>query len=187
MIICPCVCLTRVCPHAHALMLCCCACTLTRSGATLPQQVFGSVVQFGALSWAVAAGAASTLTVWAVLKLMSVFRVAGGAYMHFYSSTSAYSAAADKQTVQRPAVEVVPIEVEEDLPLVAMQAALNMHGQASEHRNPRQELEWQVLQQQQQQPEQTQPTLRRRVARAAEVTQAVNGAGSASASGTEGR
>ena len=53
-------------------------------------QVSGSIAQFAALSWAAAGGAASALTVWAVLKLMSVFRFAGGAYMHFFSPRSAY-------------------------------------------------------------------------------------------------
>jgi hypothetical protein len=53
-------------------------------------QVCGSAAQFAVLSWAAAAGMASTMTTWGVLKLMSVFRFAGGAYMHFYSSDSAY-------------------------------------------------------------------------------------------------
>lgn len=53
-------------------------------------QVFGSLTQMLALSWAVSSGAGSALVVWGVLKLMSVFRFGGGAYMHFVSSTSAY-------------------------------------------------------------------------------------------------
>jgi hypothetical protein len=62
--------------------------------------VFGSLAQFAVLSWAAANGAASAFTVWAVLKLMSLFRFAGGAYVHFLSPISAYLPAADEEQQQ---------------------------------------------------------------------------------------
>jgi hypothetical protein len=53
-------------------------------------QVAGSLVQIGVLGLLAACGSGSALSVWAVLKLMSVFRFAGGAYWHFASRGSAY-------------------------------------------------------------------------------------------------
>ncbi len=53
-------------------------------------QVCGSLVQYAALCWLVANNAVSVSGVWAVLKLLTVFRLAGGSYVHFASPWSAY-------------------------------------------------------------------------------------------------
>ncbi len=53
-------------------------------------QIAGSIVQFAALSYLVSNGMINVLTVWGVLKLLTVFRTIGGVYANFLSPKSAY-------------------------------------------------------------------------------------------------
>jgi Na+-driven multidrug efflux pump len=53
-------------------------------------QVVGSLAQHAVLTWVVAQGWVSVLSVWGVLKMMSVFRAAGGWYVIFASPWSKY-------------------------------------------------------------------------------------------------
>jgi len=60
-------------------------------------QVVGSLAQHAVLTWVVAQGWVSVLSVWGVLKMMSVFRAAGGWYVIFASPWSKYTAPQVKQ------------------------------------------------------------------------------------------
>jgi hypothetical protein len=53
-------------------------------------QVGGSIAQHFVLTWVVTQGAVSVFSVWAVLKMMTAFRLAGGYYINFHSPWSAY-------------------------------------------------------------------------------------------------
>ncbi|KAF8061355.1 DTX44 [Scenedesmus sp. PABB004] len=53
-------------------------------------QVAGSLVQYAALAALVSRGAGGVLGVWAVLKVLTVARLAGGAWVHFGSARSAF-------------------------------------------------------------------------------------------------
>jgi hypothetical protein len=53
-------------------------------------QVGGSVAQHFVLTWVVTQGAVSVFSVWAVLKMMTAFRLVGGYYINFHSPWSAY-------------------------------------------------------------------------------------------------
>jgi Na+-driven multidrug efflux pump len=54
-------------------------------------QIVGSVAQFAALSWLVSNGQVNVMTVWGVLKLLTVFRTVGGVHANFLSPRSAYA------------------------------------------------------------------------------------------------
>lgn len=56
-------------------------------------QVSCSLLQYGMLLWVAANGVAGVLSVWAVLKLLSLARFVGGYYVHFLSPFSAYAPA----------------------------------------------------------------------------------------------
>lgn len=53
-------------------------------------QVLGTLVQYGVMAALLSAGMNSVVHVWAVLKVLTVARLAGGLWMHFGSRQSAY-------------------------------------------------------------------------------------------------
>eukprot|EP00879_Flechtneria_rotunda_P008430 GHRR01008831.1.p1 GENE.GHRR01008831.1~~GHRR01008831.1.p1 ORF type:complete len:403 (+),score=118.67 GHRR01008831.1:1447-2655(+) len=53
-------------------------------------QMAGAVLQYIALAWIVAQGRVDLFSIWFVLKLSTVARLAGGAWVHFASSRSVY-------------------------------------------------------------------------------------------------
>lgn len=81
-------------------------------------QVVGSLVQYGVLAYLVAHGLDSVVTVWAVLKILTMVRLAAGYWLHFASARSAYLPQ-NRQEQQQLSLQPKQQQAEEELQAAA--------------------------------------------------------------------